>query len=45
MPDILEMLSEPESTKVFTTIDLSLAYHQILFFEERVKRQSEFCLG
>ena len=45
MLDIHEMLSRPESTKVFTIIDLSLAYHQIPFFKDRVKRQSEFCLG
>ena len=34
MPNIHEMLSTLESTKVCTTIDLSSAYHQILLTDE-----------
>ena len=34
VPDIHKMLSMLESAKVFTTIDLSSAYHQILLMEE-----------
>ena len=34
MPNIHEMLSPLESAKVFTTIDLSSAYHQILVTDE-----------
>ena len=34
MPNIHEMLSPLESAKVFTAIDLSSAYHQILLTDE-----------